>query len=48
MKTRPADIIVLHMCTKNYDHIMCSSWDMVLNERMDRRMEVTYSGDCPT
>ena len=29
MKKAPEDIIILHMCTKNYDHKMCSSWDMV-------------------
>ena len=25
------DIIILQMCTKNYDHMMYSSWDMVHN-----------------
>ena len=25
----PGDIIVLHKCTKNYDHILYCSWDMV-------------------
>ena len=25
MKKRPGDIIILHMCTKNYDHMMYSS-----------------------
>ena len=25
----PRDIIILHMCTKNYDQMMHSSWDMV-------------------
>ena len=29
MNNMPWDIIILHMCTKNYDQIMCSSWDMV-------------------
>ena len=28
-KKRPGDIIILHMCTKNYDQMMYSSWDMV-------------------
>ena len=38
-KKIPGDIIILHMCTKNYDHIMCGSWDMVCNERMDRQTD---------
>ena len=25
----PGDIIILHMCTKNYDQMMYGSWDMV-------------------
>ena len=29
MKKRPGDIIILDMCTKNYDQMMYSSWDMV-------------------
>ena len=29
MKKMPGDIIILHMCTKNYDHMMYGSWDMV-------------------
>ena len=29
MKKIPGDIIILHMCTKNYDHLMYGSWDMV-------------------
>ena len=28
-KKTPGDIIILHMCTKNYDQMMYSSWDMV-------------------
>ena len=28
-KKTPEDIIILHMCTKNYDQMMYSSWDMV-------------------
>ena len=39
------DIIILHMCTKNYDHMMYSSWDMVHDGRMEK---VTYWGGCPT
>ena len=29
MKTIPGDIIILHMCNKNYDQMMYGSWDMV-------------------
>ena len=28
-KKTPGDIIILHMCTKNYDQMMYGSWDMV-------------------
>ena len=36
MKKMPGDIIILHMCTKNYDQMMYSSWDMVHNRWKDR------------
>ena len=29
MKKTPGDIIILHTCTKNYDQMVYSSWDMV-------------------
>ena len=29
MKKTPGDIIILHMCTKNYDQMLYGSWDMV-------------------
>ena len=29
MKKAHGDIIILHMCTKNYDQVMYGSWDMV-------------------
>ena len=29
MKKKPGDIIILHMCTKNYCQMMYSSWNMV-------------------
>ena len=29
MKQTPGDIIILHKCTKNYDQMIYSSWDMV-------------------
>ena len=32
---KPGDIIILHMCTKNYDHMMYSSRDIVHEERTD-------------
>ena len=37
-KKQTGGIIILHMCTKNYDHIMYASWDMVHNRWMDRQM----------
>ena len=47
-KKKPGDIITLHMCTKNCDHMMYDSWDMVHNCRPDRQTEkVTYRGGCP-
>ena len=36
MKKTPGDIIVLHMCTKNNDHMMYSCWDMVHKVQSDR------------
>ena len=32
---KPGDIIILHMCTKNYDHMMYSSQDIVHEARTD-------------
>ena len=29
IKTTPGDIIILHKCTKNPDHMLYCSWDMV-------------------
>ena len=37
-KKLPGDIIILRMCTKNYDHMMYISWDMVRNKWMVRWM----------
>ena len=34
-KKMPGDIIILHVCTKNYDHMMYESWDKVHEEWMD-------------
>ena len=28
MKNTPGDIIILHKCTKNHDHMLFCSWDM--------------------
>ena len=50
MKKAPGDIIIWHMCTKNYDTMMHRSWDIVRDGWMDRRRmeKVTYWGGCPT
>ena len=43
----PGDII-LYMCTKNNDHIMYSSWNMVCNRQTDGQTEkMTCRGGCP-
>ena len=34
-KKTPGDVIILYMCTKNYYHIMYSSWDMVCDRQTD-------------
>ena len=48
-KKKPGDITILYKCTKNYDQMIYSSWDMVRNKQTDRRTEkVTYRGGCPT
>ena len=39
MKKTPTDIIILHMCTKNYDQMMYGSWDIVRNRWTDGRMD---------
>ena len=36
MKKTSGDIIILHVCTIDYDHMMYSSFDMVREWRMDR------------
>ena len=38
-KKAPGDIIMLHMCTKNYNQLMYSFWDMVNDRQMDRWMD---------
>ena len=39
MKKMPGNLIILQMCTKNYDLMMYASWDMMCNRQMDRRMD---------
>ena len=39
MKKMPGDIIILHMCTKNYDQVMYGSWDMMRDVWTDRLMD---------
>ena len=39
MKKVVGDIIILHICTKNYDQMMYGSWDMVCDGRKDRQTE---------
>ena len=43
----PGDIIILHMCTKNYDQMMYGSWDMdaiVRDGQMDWRTDRRTDG----
>ena len=52
-KKTPGDIIILHVCTRNYDQMMYGSWGMVQDRRTDRQTDgwtekVTYRGGCPT
>ena len=39
MEKETEDIIISHKCSKNYDHMMYSSWDMVRNRQMTRQMD---------
>ena len=39
MKKIPQDIIILHMHTNNYDHMMYGSWETVHNRWTDRQAE---------
>ena len=43
LRKTPGDIIILHMCTKNYDHMMYNSWDMVRNEYVDCIKKITQA-----
>ena len=40
MKKESGDIIILHMYTKNYDHMMYSSWDMVHDRWTDGKSDL--------
>ena len=44
-KKMPGNIIILHIRTKNYDHLMYDSWDMIYDGQTEK---VTYRGGCPT
>ena len=37
IKNTPGGIIILQMCTKNNDHIMYGSWNMVHDRQTDRK-----------
>ena len=37
MKKTPENIIIFHICSKNYDQMMYSSWDMVHDRWTDRQ-----------
>ena len=39
MKQKPGDIIILHMCTKNYDQVMYGSWDIVRDRRTAKQTD---------
>ena len=47
-KKAPRDII-LHKCTKNYDHMMYCSWDMVCDAQTENKWteKGNYRGGCP-
>ena len=44
MKINPGDIIILHMCTKNYDQMMYGSWDMMREGWIGRRADKQTDG----
>ena len=48
MEKTSGDIIILHMHTKNNDHMISGSWNIVFDRRTDGRTEkVTYRDGCP-
>ena len=40
MKKTPGDKIILHMCIKYYDQMMCSSWDMLHDRQTDGKSDI--------
>ena len=44
MKKAPGDIIILHMCTKNYDQMMYDSSDIMRDRWMDRQTDRWMDG----
>ena len=40
MKKTPWDIIILHMCTKNNNHTMYGSWNIMCNRLTDRKTQM--------
>ena len=42
MKKTTGDIIILHMCLKNYDQMMYGSGDMACDEQTDRLMDFKF------
>ena len=40
MKKNAGDIIILHICTKNHDHMMYDSWDMVRKRQTDWKSDI--------
>ena len=41
MKKTPGDIIILHMCTKNYDQMMYGSWDILSDRQTDGKSDIS-------
>ena len=44
MNKNAGDIIILHMCTKNYEQMMYGSWDMLRDRRVDGQMDRRMDG----
>ena len=47
MNKAPGDIIILHMCTKNCNQMMYSSWDMLCDRWTDRWKKWHIEVDAP-
>ena len=43
MKKTPGDIIILHKCTKNNDHMMYGSWNMVCDRQNFLSFQTIFS-----